>query len=70
MDAWVSWTLGYILIGIIMAITVEGINKWHRLIFIVWPIPTAIFLIFMVYGIIRGLYIEARKYIQNKRNKQ
>ena len=70
MDAWVSWTIAYILIGIMLAIAVEGINKWHRLVFIVWPIPIATFLIFAVYAIIKGLYIEVCKYIKNKRNKQ
>ena len=69
MEAWISWTLGYILIGLVMAFTVEGINKWHRLIFIVWPLPLATFVVFLIYAIIKGVYTETKKFIQKRRNK-
>ena len=69
-NIWIAWIIAYILVGLIMAFTVEGLGKWDRLIFVVWPIPIILFMIFSVYAIIRGLYIEISKYIKNKRNKR
>lgn len=70
MDAWISWSLGYILIGIMLALAVEGMRKWDRLIFIVWPIPITFFMLFVIYAIVKGAYTTVRDYIKNKRNKQ
>lgn len=70
MDAWISWTLAYILIGIMLALAVEDMRKWDRLIFIVWPIPITLFMLFVIYAIVKGAYVTVRDYIKNKRNKQ
>ena len=70
MDAWISWTIGYILIGIMLALAVEGIKKWDRLIFIVWPIPVAAYILAIICTVIYYSGLEIIKYIKNKLNKQ
>ena len=70
MCAWIYWALAYILIGIMLALSVEGMKKRDRLIFIVWPISITLFMLFIIYAIVKGAYITVRDYIKNKRNKR
>jgi hypothetical protein len=64
MDAWISWTIGYILIGIMLALTIEGMKKLDRLIFIVWPIPIATYILAIICTVIYYSSLEIIKYIK------
>lgn len=51
------WIIGYILIGGGLAVMIDEINMWYRLLLIVaWPIPAVIMAVFIVYVIINSLY--------------
>ena len=68
MGTWIVWLLAYIVIGFAMSIMTEDMRIWDRLIFIVWPIPVGLCIVFFIYTIIKGCYIELMNYI--KRNKR
>ena len=51
------WIIGYILIGGGLAVMIDEISMWYRLLLIVaWPIPAVIMVVFIVYTIINSLY--------------
>ena len=68
MEIWIVWLLAYIVIGLTMSIMIEDMRIWDRLIFIVWPIPVGLYIVFFIYAIFKGCYVELKDYI--KRNKR
>ena len=71
-DPWIIWVIGYVLVGVgLMVMISDSDTKWaDRTIFIVWPIPVAIAILFAVGYIIMGVIIEAQRYLKssNKNN--
>ena len=62
------WILGYIIIGGGLAVMIDEINIWYRLLLIVlWPIPIAIAVILIVYAFVKGLYKVLYKLIKHNR---
>lgn len=59
-----TWILAYVVMGFTLALITDDIKGWGRLIFIIWPIPVAIMILFSIYAIIRGLFIEIKDYIK------
>lgn len=56
-DTLTIWIIGYILIGGGLAVMIDEINMWYRLLFIVaWPIPAVIMVVLTVYAVTNGLY--------------
>ena len=67
-DTLTIWIIGYILIGGGLAVMIDEINMWYRLLLIVaWPIPIAIAVILIVYAIVKGLYKVLYKLIKHNR---
>lgn len=62
----IVWVLGYIAIGVGLLILIDEPGmKWRdKLIYIVWPIPVATFLISVIIVTIIWLYIEIKDYIK------
>lgn len=60
------WIIGYILIGGGLAVMIDEINMWYRLLLIVtWPIPIAIAVVLIVYAIVKSLYQVVYKLIKD-----
>ena len=59
-----TWILAYVVMGFALALITDDIKGWGRLIFIIWPIPVAIMILFIIYAIIRGLVIEIKDHIK------
>lgn len=56
-DTLTIWIIGYILIGGGLAVMIDEINMWYRLLLIVtWPIPAVIMVVLTVYAVTNGLY--------------
>lgn len=68
LDILTVYILAYIVVGIGLALIVEDMRIWDRLIFIVWPIPVGLCIVFFIYAILKGCYVELKDYI--KRNKR
>ena len=68
LDILTVYILAYIVVGIGLALIVEDMRPWNRLIFIVWPIPIGLCIFFIIYAILKGCYVELIDYI--KRNKR
>lgn len=67
-EALTTWILGYIIIGGGLAVMIDEINIWYRLLLIVlWPIPIAIAIVLIVYAIVKGLYKVLYKLIKHNR---
>ena len=63
-----TWILAYVVMG--FALAVEGMKKWDRLIFIVWPIPIAVYILAIICTVVYYSGLEVIKRIKNKLNKQ
>lgn len=60
------WIIGYILIGGGLAVMIDEINMWYRLLLIVtWPIPMAAAVVFIVYAVINELYKSIKDNIKD-----
>ena len=60
------WIIGYILIGGGLAVMIDEINIWYRLILIVtWPILMVTAVVFIVYAVINELYKSIKDNIKD-----
>jgi ABC-type Na+ efflux pump permease subunit len=61
------YILGYVVIGLGLAVMIDDINNWQRLIFIVWPIPVALAVLFIIFVLINSTIELIKDYIKDYR---
>lgn len=55
----------YALIGLGLALMIDGVNNRQRLIFIVWPIPVALAVFFIICVLINSTFELIKDYIKD-----
>lgn len=60
------YILGYIIIGLGLAVMIDDINIWQRLmLLILWPIPVALAILFIICALINSAFELIKDYIKD-----